>query len=103
MKKKSGTKRKKIMDDEYDPPVKIRKSAPTIPISKLENFVGYVKNVYKIDAIHLWDNRFRINVWTEETLDNYVYPKYGIAKSFFVSYEDNEIIDRTTAISIENK
>lgn len=103
MKKKSATKRNSIMDNQYDPPVKIKKNTPKIPISKLENFVGYIKNIYKIDAIHLWDNRFRINVWTEETLDNYVYPKYGIAKSFFVSYEDNEITDRTPASSTDCK
>lgn len=97
MKKRSMTKKKSVKEDIYEAPMKTTKKTPTIPIKDLELFIGYVKNLYKIDCIYLWGENFRINVWTEETVENYVYPKYNIKKSFFVSYNDidMEIVDKT--------
>lgn len=67
----------------------------SIPQNELENFVGYVKNLSKIDCIRIWENHFRINVWTEEYTNGSVYPKYAIAKSFFVFYDGWRITDKT--------
>ena len=72
------------------------KPVTTIPDDKLKAFVGEIKNVFQIDAHHLWDNRFRINAWTETYSDeNNVVPSYNIVKSFFVYYREGVIIDKT--------
>ena len=68
----------------------------TIPDDKLKEFVWHVKNLFQIDANKLWENRFRINVWTETySEENNVVPAYNIVKSFFVHYHNGIIIDKT--------
>ena len=70
-----------------------------IPREVLDEFVGCVKNLWRITAIHLWDNRYRINAWTEIWSDDCITPSYKIEKSFFVHYHDAEqmILDKTIA------
>jgi len=60
----------------------------------LKEFVGEVKDLLKIDAIHLFSNKYRINVWTCSLLDDII-PEYKIHSSYFVSFQDNVIIDKT--------
>ena len=87
-----------------NPLKKIKKTPSTkrltkkeIPQDVLEQFVGHTENLWMIKAGHLWDDKYRINVWTEEWIDGWVTPKHRIAKSFFVQYYDAEqmIIDKT--------
>ena len=66
-----------------------------IPTDKLKEFVGPVDNLLKISATLLWDNRFRINVWTEKYEKNAIFPTFSIDKSFFVHYNNGVIIDQT--------
>ena len=70
-----------------------------IPQDLLEHFVGHVENLWMIKASHLWDNRYRVNAWTEEWKDDCITPSYKIEKSFFVHYHDAEqmILDKTLA------
>jgi|TARA_R100000008_G_C3502225_1_gene124330 hypothetical protein len=61
----------------------------------LKNFVGEVENLLKIDAKHLYDNRYRINVWTEIYKEGMFCPFHKIEKSYFIHYVDGEIVDKT--------
>jgi len=90
--KKEPTSKKLDMDKKVMKP----KQEITIPDDKLKEFVGEVKNLFQIDAHRLWDNRFRINAWTETySEENNVVPAYNIVKSFFVHYHKGVIIDKT--------
>ena len=67
-----------------------------IPDGKLTEFVGHVKSLLKIDAVRLWDDYFRINVWTSVYGDEASVVKSSrIEKSFFVCYREGVIIDKT--------
>ena len=67
-----------------------------IPDDKLTEFVGHVKNLFQIDAARLWDDYFRINVWTSIYGDEASVVKSSrIEKSFFVCYREGVIIDKT--------
>lgn len=61
----------------------------------LLRLTGTVKNYLKTDVINLFDNRYRINVWTEERRSDRLISHFQIPKSFFASLEDGEFIDRT--------
>tara|TARA_R110000824_G_scaffold140233_1_gene305969 strand:+ start:4071 stop:4376 length:306 start_codon:yes stop_codon:yes gene_type:complete len=89
-----------------NPPKKTKQTAKKktpmkkdIPKEVLSEFVGHVPNLWMISAINLWDNRYRINAWTEEWKDDCITPSYKIEKSFFVHYHDAEqmILDKTLA------
>jgi len=64
-----------------------------IPIDELNDWIGPIKNHYKTDAIHLWDNHFRINVWTSEYVKDRVYEKCSIDRSFHVVYNNGTFKD----------
>lgn len=66
---------------------------PTI----LEDFVGKVDNLWFIESKFLYNNRFRINVWTETYKEGYYSAFHKIEKSYFVHYVDGVIIDKTIA------
>ena len=70
----------------------------SIPQFDLECFVGYVPNLYKIDAVHLWDDRFRVNVWCAREVEGHLYEKYNIEKSFHVEYKDGEFVDKSNPV-----
>jgi hypothetical protein len=61
----------------------------------LKKFVGKVENLLKIDAKHLYYNRYRINVWTETYREGMFCPIQKIEKSYFIHYVNGEIIDKT--------
>jgi len=94
-----------MMHEAIEQPSKPKKKPPQkdkakeergIPDSKLIEFVGPVKRLFQIDAIQLWDDYFRINVWIS-TYGNEasVVPSFEIEKSFFVCYREGVIIDST--------
>ena len=66
-----------------------------IPIHELDDWIGHVKNHMKTDAIHLWGDHFRINVWCEHEVENCLYPKVSIDKSFHVVYNSGKFEDRS--------
>ena len=61
----------------------------------LKKFVGKVENLWKIEAKHLYYNRYRINVWTEVYEEGQFSSFQKIEKSYFVHYKDEKIIDKT--------
>lgn len=69
-----------------------------IPQSTLNAFIneqaGEVKGLFKTDCINLFDNYYRINVWTKQHSEN-LCPKVNIAHSFYVRYHEGLIIDQT--------
>ena len=61
----------------------------------LKQFVGKIDNLWKIEAKHLYHNRYRINVWTETYQEGQFSPFQKIEKSYFIHYKDEKIIDKT--------
>jgi len=55
--------------------------------------LGKPKFFYKIDAHHLWSNRWRVNVWTKSTYDVGIglAPSHSICDSFFVTVKNDRI------------
>ena len=86
--------KKKCKEEVEEPEVVETTTKMTIPEDKLKKFVGPVENLLKIDAINVYDNRFRVNVWTRTWVGDSVVPRNKIEKSFFVKY-DKEIVDLT--------
>ena len=75
------------------------KQNPAIPTSVLENFVGYIENLYKIDCKWVFPDgkgeRYRVNVYSETYHDDCLYPTIRIEKSFSVYYDGENIIDKS--------
>jgi len=93
----NATKKKTKKKVEREPVTPISK---TIPNSELREFVGKVPNLLKIDSINVNNDKWRINVWTEEFKDERLIATYTIVKSFFVKYDDGVIYDETIKPSI---
>ena len=56
--------------------------------------LGKPKYFYKIDAHHLWSNKWRVNVWIKNTHSEDgigVAPSHSICDSFFVTIKNNRI------------
>ena len=73
----------------------VKKETPTIPLDKLKELVGEVDNLYKIESKHVWDDHFRVNVWTKTYTEEYICANYMIDKSYFVLYNEDVIVDQT--------
>jgi len=73
----------------------------TIPDNELREFVGKIPNLLKIDSVNVNNDKWRINVWTEEFKDERVVPSFTIVKSFYVKYDDGVIYDETIKPSIK--
>ncbi len=73
-----------------------KKEQPTdIKPQTLKKFVGEVENLWRLEAKHLYHNRFRINVWTEIHKDGYYCAFQQIEKSYFIHLVNGKIIDKT--------
>ena len=77
------------------PEVKKTKEVELYSEEALLKLTGTVKNHLKTDVIHLFANRYRINVWTEERRKDRLISHFNIPKSFFVYLEDGEFVDKT--------
>jgi hypothetical protein len=53
------------------------------------------KKISKIKCTNLWHDRYRINVWLEETQEEFFSSSYRIGYSYFLHYDDGKIIDKT--------
>ena len=102
MRKRSIVKKKKSTNKKERSSTAPRPTQRTIPEDILEDFVGTIKNLYKIDPVYLWGDYFRVNVWTETWEENAVGPKYAIDKSFFMWYDGIELVDKTITKQKEN-
>ena len=86
---KRAAKSKKVKKETVTP------ISRTIPDSELREFVGKVPNLLRIDSTNVNNDKFRINVWTEEFKDERIVPSFTIVKSFYVKYEEGVIYDET--------
>ena len=51
---------------------------------KIIKRLGKPRSFFRVDANHLWDNYWRVNVWTKTyTTENRVVPQFNICDSFF--------------------
>lgn len=66
----------------------------TIPEETLMEFAS-VPYFYKVDAINITGNKFRLNYWSKVINEGRVIASFRIAKSFYVRYEDGIIYDET--------
>ena len=66
----------------------------TIPEETLREFAS-VPHFYKVDAINITGNKFRLNYWSKVINEGRVIASFRIAKSFYVRYEDGVIYDET--------
>ena len=55
------------------------------------------KKVSQIKCTNLWHDRYRINVWLEETQEEFFSSSYRIGYSYFICYNDGKIVDKTIA------
>ena len=53
------------------------------------------RSLFKIDNATIFDDCYRVNVWTRTTSEDRVVPSFNIAESFFVEVVDGKIVDRT--------
>ena len=91
-----ATKKRPKKAKREEPVVKSEKPMEIDP-KTLKEFVGYVDNLWFIESKLLYNNRFRINVWTETYKEGYYCAFHKIEKSYFVHYVDGTIIDKTIA------
>ena len=66
-----------------------------IPQDVLQKFVGEVPNLYKIDAINVYNNKYRVNVWTKHLREGQITPVFSLTKSYFVLWTEEGIVDLT--------
>jgi hypothetical protein len=68
---------------------------PSIPEDRLLEFIGNTPYFLKVDQHFIWNNSFRINVWSQKFEDGRVCPTNRIEKSFYVQYNGYEILDKS--------
>ena len=100
MKRKTKTKKKRVSSAPRKKSIEPIEDTPTIPSHKLEDFVGYVKNLHKIDCKWVFNegmlgDRYRVNVYTETPVEGAYYDKMSIDRSFSLRYDGDQIIDKT--------
>ena len=66
----------------------------TIPEETLMEFAS-VPHFYKVDAINITGNKFRLNYWSKHFEEGRVVPTNRITKSFYVEYSGGIIYDET--------
>ena len=97
---KKKKKKKPVVESATEPPTK-----KVIPKKELTEFVGTVDNLWKTEAVHLWNDNFRINVWTQTQVEGQITTNYKVDKSFFVVYNEanGSIVDKTIQPQTEEK
>jgi len=61
----------------------------------IEEFVGDIKHHEKTDCVHLFANRYRLNVWTRKKIPSQLVDEFKIVGSYFVALEDSALVDKT--------
>lgn len=83
------TKEKIYKDNENDN-TKNSKPSESLITSLLFKQVEEPKNMVKLKIVNVFDNRYRINIWTEKVEDGLI--KYKITQSYFARFADNSLI-----------
>lgn len=98
LEKKRPAKPKQSMHQKVDPMGPPSEELTEAIEKKVLKRLGKPPNFYKIEARHLWENKWRVNVWTKfyNTGDKVV-PGFVISDSFFVE------VSKTNRVSASPK
>ena len=78
------SKKQESMHQQVDTPADLERMKEAITTKVLKK-LGKPTNLFKIDANHLWANKWRVNVWIKGVgTGEGVVPSFEIADSFFV-------------------
>jgi len=81
---KKTKKKQQPMHQQVDKPVDLSSIEEAIKAKTMKK-LGKPHNFFKIDAHHLWDNKWRVNVWSKGVgTGEGVVPAFEITDSFFV-------------------
>ena len=69
----------------------------------IEDWVGHVENLNHIRCTNVYNNRFRVDVFTLYRLEDELYNRTKISQSYFVAVIDGEVINLTVKSEPEEK
>ena len=89
---KKTNKKQEPMHQQVDTPLDLQKMEEAIKTKVLKK-LGKPRDFFKIDANHLWANKWRVNVWRKTAgTGEGVVPSFSIADSFFIEVsKDNRM------------
>jgi len=61
----------------------------------IKNFIGHVKNLHHISIHKLFNDRYRVNVWTVIRQPDSICDTYNISQSYFMRFSDGELTNLT--------
>ena len=95
---KRPAKQKQLMHQKVDPTGPPSEELKEAIEGKVIKRLGKPPGFYQIEAIHLWDNKWRVNVWIKFYNSTYkVVPGFSITDSFFVE------VSKTNRVSASPK
>ena len=95
---KRPAKQKHLMHQKVDPTGPPSEELKEAIEGKVIKRLGKPPGFYQIEAIHLWDNKWRVNVWIKFYNSTYkVVPGFSITDSFFVE------VSKTNRVSASPK
>lgn len=68
----------------------------------IQDWVGYVPKLNHIRCTNVYNNRFRVDVFTYYKLENDLYNRTKISQSYFVAVVDGEVVNLTQTVEPEN-
>jgi len=97
--KNRPVKPKQPMHQKVDPPVSLPSEETKEDIEKkVMKRLGSPPDFFKVEAHHLWDIKWRVNVWTKYyTTPDKIVPGFAISDSFFVE------VSKTNRVSASPK
>ena len=81
---KKTSKKQESMHQQVDTPADLERMKEAIKTKTMKK-LGKPPSFFKVDAHHLWDNKWRVNVWVKGVgTGEGVVPSHEITDSFFV-------------------
>jgi hypothetical protein len=68
----------------------------------IEDWIGYVKNLNHIRHTNVYNNRYRVDVFTYYKLEDDLYNRTKITQSYFVAVIDGEVMNLTQTVEPED-
>lgn len=80
------------------PKKNVNKSADKI----IEKWIGHVDKLNHVRCTNVYNNRYRVDVFTWYKLEGELYDRTKISQSYFVAVTDDEVINLTQTTEPEN-
>jgi hypothetical protein len=61
----------------------------------IKEFIGEVEDLHQIAIENVFDDRYRVNVWTVTRRPDRVCDTYNINQSYFMKFSDGKLTDLT--------